>query len=190
MHNDYDYDYVKSLVYLSPVTKKQGPFSYIPESHKWQREHSLSFFIKETEMELNKHFKAKNMGRANYYRRAMGIPEGRSVFYGLPSIFQQLSHFGDDVMPDTDLCKDLLSKEWQITSEDGNFAFFTGGTGIHRGSNVEEGERWAFQITLTREPDIRKKITSFGRYLTGTIMNKVLGEQRMVQVQKKLKTVI
>lgn len=187
MHNDYDYDYVKSLVYLSEVEKEQGPFSYIPESHKWTREHSLSFFIKETEMNTNLYFKGKGLGKPNYYRRAMGIEEGRKVFYALPKLFQQLSHFGDDIMPDSPLNDQLMSREFSLTSDQGNFAFFTGGTGIHRGSNVAKGHRWAFQITLTREPDLVKKVTSLSRRLAGETMKSIVGERKMLNLQKKFK---
>lgn len=187
MHNDYDYDYVKSLVYLSEVGPQQGPFSYIPESHQWEREQSLSFYIKETEMNLNNFFKAKNMGKPNYYRRAMGIEEGREVFFALPALFQQLSHFGDDVMPDTPLSNELMSKEFRMTTEDGNFAFFTGGTGIHRGSNVSEGHRWAFQITLTKDQGLKKKITSATRRLVGESLKTLVGESQMLNLQRKYK---
>lgn len=187
MHNDYDYDYVKSLVYLSEVGPQQGPFSYIPESHKWEREQSLSFYIKETEMNMNLYFKARNLGKPNYYRRAMGIEEGREVFYALPTLFQQLSHFGDDVMPNTSLSDELMSKEFRMTSEEGNFAFFTGGTGIHRGSNVSEGHRWAFQITLTKGQGLKKKITAASRRIIGESLKTLLGEQQMLQLQRKYK---
>lgn len=187
MHNDYDFDYVKSLVYLSDVEKDTGPFSYIPESHLWQREHSLSFFIKETEMQLNNYAKSKGIGKANYYRRAMGVPEGREIFFSLPTLFQQLSHFGDDILPDTELSRELMEKEFQLTSDKGNFAFFTGGTGIHRGSNVYRGHRWAFQITLSKNPGLKKKLTNASRNLVASTLKNVIGEKEMLKLQKKFK---
>ncbi len=189
MHNDYDYDYVKSLVYLNDVESMEGgPFCYIPESHKWTREKSLSFYIKETERLLYQ--TSKEFGKKNYYRSAMSCPHGRELFIALPALFRQLSHFGDDVMDNSELSNELLSKEMAVTSDKGNFCFFTGGSGIHRGGTVFKGERWALQITLTKEPNLKKKITSVARKTTGSVMASILGEQKMIELSKKIKSAL
>lgn len=190
MHNDYDYDYVKSLVYLSDVASDTGPFSYIPESHHWTRPLSLSFYIKELEIVLSRKMRSTRPAGDVYYRPAMKYEAGRKLFISFPSLFRQLSHFGDDILDDTPLSRELLSKELQVTSDKGNFVFFTGGSGIHRGSNVNKGERWALQITLTREPGLKKKVTSFSRRTTGAMLAAILGEEKMLQIQKKYHTVI
>ena len=191
MHNDYDYDYVKSLVYLNRVeTVEGGPFCYIPESHKWEREKSLSFYIKDLEIQLAAAARKKGVGKKAYYRPAMSSVEGRTLFIAFPALFRQLSHFGDDVLDDSDLSKELLSKEMAVTSDKGNFCFFTGGSGIHRGGNVYKGDRWALQITLTKEPALTKKISSFARNTAGTILATILGEDRMLQLHKRYNTVI
>ncbi|MBL7729399.1 MAG: hypothetical protein JNM68_17015, partial [Dinghuibacter sp.] len=190
MHNDYDYDYVKSLVYLSEVSATTGPFSYVPESHHWTRPLSLSFYIKELEIALSRKMRALAPKDDPYYRPAMKYEAGRKLFISFPSIFRQLSHFGDDVLDGTPLSDELMSKEFQVTSDKGNFVFFTGGSGIHRGGNVYKGERWALQITLTREPGLKKKISSFSRRTTGAMLAAILGEEKMLQIQKKYHTVI
>jgi len=190
MHNDYDYDYVKSLVYLNEVNDEGGPFCYIPESHHWMRPLSLSFYIKELEIAIAKKVKAGLQQKEIYYRPAMKHEAGRKLFISFPSIFRQLSHFGDDIMDGTPLSDELLSKELRVTSDKGNFAFFTGGSGIHRGGTVHKGERWALQITLTREPGLKKKITSFSRRTTGAMLAAILGEEKMLKIQKKYHTVI
>lgn len=191
MHNDYDYDYVKSLVYLNDVeTMEGGPFCYIPESHKWTREKSISFYIKETEILLAKAAREKGVGKKNYYRPAMSAREGRELFIALPALFRQLSHFGDDVLDGTELSNELLSKEMAVTSDKGNFCFFTGGSGIHRGGTVHKGERWALQITLTKEPAFAKKISSAVRNTAGSVMAAVFGEEKMIKLQKKYNTAI
>jgi ectoine hydroxylase-related dioxygenase (phytanoyl-CoA dioxygenase family) len=190
MHNDYDYDYVKSLVYLTDVTTQTGPFCYIPESHHWTRPLSLSFYLKELEIALSRKIRSTIKGKDAYYRPAMKYEAGRKLFIAFPKIFHQLSHFGDDIEDGTALGNELLSKELQVTSEKGNFVFFTGGSGIHRGGTVYKGERWALQITLTREPGLKKKITSFSRRTTGALLAVILGEEKMLQIQKKYNTVI
>ena len=191
MHNDYDYDYVKSLVYLNNIESTEGgPFCYIPESHKWQREKSLSFYIKDLEIQLAAAARKKGVAKNTYYRPAMSSVEGRTLFIALPKLFRQLSHFGDDVLDETDLSKELLSKEMAVTSDKGNFCFFTGGSGIHRGGNVYKGDRWALQITLTKEPALTKKISSFARNTAGTVLASILGEDKMLQLHKRYNTVI
>lgn len=190
MHNDYDYDYVKSLVYLSEVEDHNGPFSYIPESHHWARPLSLSFYIKELEVAIARKIRSGLTAKDPYYRPAMKYEAGRKLFISFPSIFRQLSHFGDDIQDGTPLSDELLSKELRVTSDKGNFVFFTGGSGIHRGGTVHKGERWALQITLTREPGLKKKITSFSRRTTGAMLAAILGEEKMLQIQKKYHTVI
>lgn len=190
MHNDYDYDYVKSLVYLSEVNEQSGPFSYVPESHHWTRPLSLSFYIKELEIALSRKMRAIAPKEDPYYRPAMKYETGRKLFISFPSIFRQLSHFGDDVLDGTPLSDELMAKEFRVTSDKGNFVFFTGGSGIHRGGNVYKGERWALQITLTREPGLKKKISSFSRRTTGAMLAAILGEEKMLQIQKKYHTVI
>jgi hypothetical protein len=190
MHNDYDYDYVKSLVYLNEVTDETGPFTYIPESHHWTRPLSLSFYIKELEIAIARKMRASLKEKDAYYRAAMKYEAGRKLFISFPSVFRQLSHFGDDILDGTPLSEELLSKELRVTSDKGNFVFFTGGSGIHRGGTVHKGERWALQITLTREPGLKKKITSFSRRTTGALLASILGEGKMLQIQKKYHTVI
>lgn len=190
MHNDYDYDYVKSLVYLNEVEDTTGPFCYIPESHHWTRPLSLSFYIKELEIAIAKKAKAGLQQKEVYYRPAMKHEQGRKLFISFPEIFRQLSHFGDDILDGTPLSDELLSKELRVTSDKGNFVFFTGGSGIHRGGTVYKGERWALQITLTREPGLKKKITSFTRRTTGAMLAAILGEEKMLNIQKKYHTVI
>lgn len=191
MHNDYDYDYVKSLVYLNRVeTIEGGPFCYIPESHKWQREKSLSFYIKDLEIQLAAAARKKGVGKKAYYRPAMSSVEGRTLFIAFPKLFRQLSHFGDDVLDESELSRELLSKEMAVTSDKGNFCFFTGGSGIHRGGTVYKGDRWALQITLTKEPALTKKISSFARNTTGSVLAAILGEDKMLQIHKKYHTVI
>lgn len=190
MHNDYDYDYVKSLVYLNEVNDANGPFCYIPESHHWTRPLSLSFYIKELELLLAKKVRSGLAQKEVYYRPAMKHEAGRKLFISFPSIFRQLSHFGDDILDGSVLSNELLAKELRVTSNKGNFMFFAGGSGIHRGGTVYKGERWALQITLTREPGLKKKITSFTRRTTGAMLAAILGEGKMLNIQKKYHTVI
>lgn len=183
MHNDYDFDYIKAMVYLDEVDVEKGAFSYVKGSHQWKRDHSLTYMNKEVESLLLRHPKFKS--KSHYYRRTMKTPFGREIFASLPKVLQRPSHFGDDILDNTQLSKQLLEREFWATSDKGNFVLFTGGNGIHRGGNVHKGERIAIQITISKTPILSKKIRKVARDIIGKSLSTLIGEKKLMRLFDK-----
>src|SRR5207244_1942850 len=81
------------------------------------------------------------------YRGTAGSPERRRIFRQLPRACQGTSHFGDDVVPGSDLAHELAAREFKFLSADrGRVLVFDGGHTLHRGALVETGERLALQV--------------------------------------------
>ena len=64
----------------------------------------------------------------------------------LPSEIQFNSHFGWDVMPETEIENFISSKEVVMEGDSGTFCIFNGGDLLHRGGLVNTGRRVALQV--------------------------------------------
>ena len=84
----------------------------------------------------------------HYYRPRFKDPELRKHLMMMPGPMRGSSHFGDDVINETDASAFLLENTLTVTSEVGNMALFDGARLIHRGSLVKQGERFAMQIVF------------------------------------------
>jgi hypothetical protein len=158
MHNDKDYDIMKVLVYLTDVKEPQGPFCFVRGSHRWRRSKTQSFYHKAFDAAANVNLAPREPQRTVYYRKAFRHPEFRRQFLLLPRPLRGSSHFGDDVLDDSDLSRWLLERETAVTSEMANCMAFIGADGIHRGGAVTEGERWALQIGLKQTPPLHRRL--------------------------------
>jgi hypothetical protein len=158
MHNDKDFDYMKVMIYLGRVDETQGPFCFVPGSHRWQRSRTQSFFFKALDSALNANFAPREPVRTVYYRKAYHHPEFRRQLMLLPAPLRGSSHFGDDVLDDAEQAKFLLAQELTITTDVANCMAFIGADGIHRGGTVTQGSRWALQLFMHRLPPVHRRI--------------------------------
>jgi hypothetical protein len=184
MHNDKDYDIMKVLVYLGDVQEPQGPFCFVRGSHRWRRSKTQSFFHKAFDAAANVNLAPREPQRTVYYRKAFRHPEFRRQFLLLPKPLRGSSHFGDDVLDDSDLSKWLLERETAVTSEMANCMAFIGADGIHRGGTVTQGERWALQIGLKQVPPLHRRLErqakaaySFTRSKLGGAVRRLTGKR-------------
>jgi hypothetical protein len=69
----------------------------------------------------------------------------------LPSQMRWNSHFGWDVIPDSDLESFMISNEQVILGKPGTFLVFDGAHLLHRGGLLEIGERIALQVIFGPE---------------------------------------
>lgn len=189
MHTDYDFGTVKAMVYLNDVGSKQGPFRFIKGSHKWDSVATLDYLIKRIEVEEYPLVAPKKL-LDHYYRPIVNSLEGRKLFMSQPKILQKFSHFGDDLLPTMPLYNSLLSSETTFTSDIGNFIFFTGAKGIHRGGNVVEGERYGIQIILSSSFTNNQIISQSLRRYTGSILASLFGNKKLIELQDKIGQVI
>lgn len=151
MHFDADPDIVKAMLYLSDVDAASGPFRYVRGSHRWRRSPFLFALHKGFDMEQTKSFpmEADRLDyKLGYYRPRFFLKDHRRDLLTLPSAFRGTTHFGDDIVDESDLSRRLLAGEDTFLGPPGTLIVFDGSAGIHRGSQVERGERWAVQIAL------------------------------------------
>lgn len=151
MHFDADPDIVKAMLYLSNVDAASGPFRYVRGSHRWRRSPFLFALHKGFDMEQTKSFPMEVDGldyKLGYYRPRFFLKDHRRDLLTLPSAFRGTTHFGDDIVDESDLSRRLLSCEETFLGPPGTLIVFNGSAGIHRGSQVERGERWAVQIAM------------------------------------------
>jgi len=184
MHLDADYDIVKALLYLTDVAPENGAFRFVRGSHRWARSPFLIALCKGFDAEQDAYFERAQNGldyEGGYYRPRFHAAAHRRELMCLPSCFRGSTHFGDDVIDGSPLSKRLLEEEAAFTGGGGTFVLFHGAAGIHRGSQVRRGERWAIQIALrasgasAQRPDRYVKTTLRGlRYHIGRLKRIVL----------------
>jgi len=151
MHFDADSDVMKAMLYLRDVRPENGPFRYVRASHRWQRSAVQCSLDKGFDVQQTKTFELENDRldyKLGYYRPRYKLPEYRKGLSMLPNNLRGSTHFGDDVVDGSPLSVSLLQQEEVFVGPAGTFVVFDGSKGIHRGSQVDEGERWAVQIGM------------------------------------------
>jgi len=124
MHLDTSEEIVKCMVYLTEVTKENGPFGYVLGSNRLSVPTLEGLFRRTND----------RAGLSGY------APATRQLFMALPSFLRHKSMFGSDLMDGTPEARSVVESEYQFVSADGNAAIFDN-LGIHRGGLVREGER-------------------------------------------------
>ena len=151
MHFDADHNVLKMLVYLEDVEAEGGPFSYVGGSHLWRRSVFTLALLRgfdSEQQEIVELEEDKSDYKLKYYRPRFLLPEFRSELMKLPAMLRGSTHFGDDVLDESALSSHLLAAEKPFVGEAGTMVLFDGSSGIHRGSLVKRGHRWAVQIGL------------------------------------------
>jgi hypothetical protein len=151
MHLDADSDIIKALFYLKDVGPGDGPFSFVRGSHLWKRSPLTVAVQKGMDDAQGDVFELQPDGldyKLGYYRPFYKLPEHRADILSLPARLRGSTHFGDDILDGTALSDEMLSHEQVFTGPAGTLVIFDGSQGIHRGSLVENGERWAVQLAF------------------------------------------
>ena len=146
-HIDESNRYPKSIVYLSKVTRDNGPFSVYPGVLEVLKPTHLGNL---TGKVIGKIGRKKSSKLFKYfsksYHQSMNSENFRKEFSMLPSEIQFNSHFGWDVMPETEIEEFISSKEVIMEGESGTFCIFNGGELLHRGGLANTGKRVALQV--------------------------------------------
>lgn len=148
MHFDSTIQSMKCLLYLTPVTAENGPFCHVQGSNR-----------------IKKGFLEYVARKANDQCHLDGCdPETRKLFYALPKFFQHKSEFGNDLI-DTDVeTQEMLTRERQFTTDNGNLILFDTDS-LHRGGMIKEGRRIMLQIGFKRSSS--KDYDSFDKRMIG-----------------------
>lgn len=148
MHYDADFDLIKALFYLRDVGPGDGPFRFIPGSHRWKRS-SITLAVQNGFDEASRGAFAGETRNRGYYRPRFMLADRRPDIVAMPQSLRGSTHFGDDVEDGSPLSNALLEAEHSFISPAGTFVVFDGSRGIHRGGQVESGgARWAVQIGI------------------------------------------
>jgi len=131
LHMDPKYNYVKTMIYLNTVQKGNGPFAYIPESHRWKFDDVEMLFCK-----------------SNQLVNTLSTVELRKINAGLPLWARKNSYFSRQFKNNTDVSNYLYKNLKHFTSDESNFILFEPNFGWHRGTHVQTGERIALQVIM------------------------------------------
>jgi hypothetical protein len=161
-HFDESVGVPKAIVYLNEVGLKNGFTSCIPNLVENLKLSHLQFLIGRTiacvgrsaDIDLSKYYNHK-------YHNTFGCELFRRDFSLLPKEMKFGSHFGWDVVPESDLETFIIDNEHKVVGAEGSFIVFDGGLLPHRGGMVNEGERIALQIIFDKETSLKDKIIDF-----------------------------
>tara|TARA_E500000178_G_scaffold355515_1_gene428417 strand:- start:247 stop:1416 length:1170 start_codon:yes stop_codon:yes gene_type:complete len=148
-HIDESEIYPKSICYLSDVNNENGPTSIYPHTLKNLNLNFLQLVIGKVIGNIGK---SKKSYLKEYYNRnfhqSMSCKNFRKHFMSLPKSLKFNSHFGWDIIPNTELENLLEKNEIKLIGNAGKFIVFDGGNVIHRGGLINKGERVALQIVF------------------------------------------
>jgi len=131
-HVDATYNLLKFIIYVSDVGPDNGPFTYVRGSHRASRG-----------------FWDGLIRRANDYAGLSWTKRpNRQLFNALPKFLQRKAAFGVDLLAGNKYTRDILEKEWRVTSSEGDAVLFDP-FGIHRGGMVRSGRRLVVTMMLT-----------------------------------------
>lgn len=129
-HIDNTYGVVKALFYMSEVGEANGPFSYVPGTHRIDVGWLEALTLRAVDIWIDVY------------------PQERHLFAALPQAFRRKAKFGDDLPPGDARGKWLLDHERVMTSKDGDVFVFDV-KGVHRGGMVRNGERRVIQVMMS-----------------------------------------
>jgi ectoine hydroxylase-related dioxygenase (phytanoyl-CoA dioxygenase family) len=137
------------MIYITPVNEENGATRAIPKTNLWER----SDFVFRMHKALDSVVGARyaNYVRKSHYRPIARHAELRRIFMGLPKPFQGTSHFGDDLLGDSELACTLEKLEIPYCSQGSDALVFDGSHLFHRGSLVKSGERMAIQVVYRNQ---------------------------------------
>lgn len=131
MHFDSRIQRMKCLLYLTPVSKDNGPFCHVRGSNRLNASF-LEYVAR----------KANDKSGLDHWD-----PETRKIFSALPKIFQHKSEFGNDVSDSDPDVIAMLASEREYTSDMANLLLFDTDS-LHRGGMMKSGKRIMLQIEL------------------------------------------
>jgi len=152
MHLDKELKNMKAIVYLSHVTKENGPFTLYPGIYENLSINILQNIIGRV---IGEFMVTKNNLLKNYYNFDSIRPFQNSKFIEhfkkLPVELRFNSHFGWDIDYGSQKEKEALLVEKKIIGDAGTFVIFDGSRLVHSGGLVEKDHRIALQIIFGKK---------------------------------------
>jgi hypothetical protein len=152
MHLDKELKNMKAIVYLSHVTKENGPLTLYPGIYENLSINILQNIIGRV---IGEFMVTKNNLLKNYYNFDSIRPFQNSKFIEhfkkLPVELRFNSHFGWDIDYGSQKEKEALLVEKKIIGDAGTFVIFDGSRLVHSGGLVEKDHRIALQIIFGKK---------------------------------------
>jgi FkbM family methyltransferase len=155
-HTDEGLANPKSIMYLTDVGPRTGPMSVYPDCEARLGLSPLQKLVGRIVDSVGASpssplFEVYQYGKLP---RPFLSPAFRRHFAMLPASMRYNSHFGWDVIPDSELERAMEAAELKMLGRAGSCVIFDGARLIHRGGMVEDGERVALQLIFS-EPSSR-----------------------------------
>ena len=115
---------LKVLIYLNRVTLDEGPFRYVTGSHRL----ASAFELMVRKTNDKEHIRDE-------------------MFLALPGPFRMITHFGDEIDPESEAAQDLLRNERAYCDGESDLVMFDF-NGVHRGGFVRKGHRYMLQCAF------------------------------------------
>lgn len=158
-HLDETVQFPKSIVYLSDVDSSTGPTSCYPGIYEALALHPLQEIVGRVLANVGNAADSPLRGlyQKRYHQSISSLPFRRH-FMRLPPALRFNSHFGWDVLPDSDFEASLVARERVMTGPAGTCIVFDGARLLHRGGLMQRGERLALQVIFSPPPRLRDRI--------------------------------
>jgi hypothetical protein len=165
-HFDESVLYPKAIVYLSDVSADNGPTSCYPGIFDRLNPNPLQALVGRVLANVGN--AAQSPLRDYYakqYHQSMGSRQFREHFMRLPPAIRFNSHFGWDLLPDSDVEQSMLQAERTMLGAAGTYLVFDGARLLHRGGLVQRGERITLQVIFSDTTLIRRLAARVKRVL-------------------------
>jgi hypothetical protein len=160
----------KAILYLSDVNEKNGPTSYYPGLYGKFENNALKDIVGRVIGNVGSN---SSSVLHSFYQRAYHQPfssqEFRQHFMRLPQEMRFNSHFGWDVLPDSEIELEMVNLEEKMLGRAGHYIVFDGAMLLHRGGLIEEGERKVLQIVFWPKLTRIERFKSKAKYLISKI---------------------
>jgi hypothetical protein len=163
-HFDEGIESPKAIVYLSKVGMSNGPFSYYPYLFEQLDLSPFQLLVSRCIGNV-----AQQMfGSIADSVRPTSTTTFRRLYMKLPREIRSNSHFGWDVIPNSNLESVMTTSETFLLGDAGTFIVFDGPNIVHRGGRVEEGQRIALQVIFGHR-SLRKELLSIVSFIVRRI---------------------
>jgi hypothetical protein len=148
-HNDESRDVYKAIIYLDDVGPELGPFEFVPSSFALERPR-FEWVAARANLTVIQHAAVSallpDLGDKRFSQRSQTSLGWRRLFALLPARLQRNSHFGFDVVDDSELARHLAAEARTMLGPAGSAVVFDGSRLCHRGGLVRRGRRRALQV--------------------------------------------
>jgi hypothetical protein len=154
----------KAIVYLSDVGPNNGPTSSYPGVYDSLNNNPLQDIIGRVVGRVGNNSESILFDYyAKSYHQSMGSIKFREHFMMLPESLRFNSHFGWDILADSELEGVISDREEVMLGGPGKFVVFDGSRLLHRGGLIEEGERLVLQVVFWPRIPITKRAAQISK---------------------------